>query len=51
MDGIVVFVNLRDLFLFVSEHASGTIEANLFFVELSAISSLVVIILFCLRLS
>ena len=46
-----MFVSLRELFLFVSKHASGTVEANLFFVELGAISSLVVIILSCLCLS
>ena len=46
-----MFTSLHHLFLFVSEHASGTIEANLFFMELGAVSSLVVVVLSCLCLS
>ena len=44
-------VSSRNLFLFVPEHASGAIEANLLFMELGAVSFLVIIILSCLCLS
>ena len=50
MSKVVVSMNLREFLVFMSENASLAIKTNFFFMELTAILGLVIIVESCLHL-